>query len=48
MLFRSYSDKLLYGGEAAAPVFADVTAFALQHLGIEPSGSKATKIPTEW
>lgn len=43
-----YSDKLLYGGEAAAPVFADVTAFALQHLGIEPSGSKATKIPTEW
>lgn len=43
-----YADKLLYGGESAAPVFSDVTAFALQHLGVEPSGSKATKFPTEW
>ncbi|MGP7961374.1 peptidoglycan D,D-transpeptidase FtsI family protein [Sanguibacter sp. A247] len=43
-----YADKLLYGGSSAGPVFSDVTAFALQYLGIEPSGSKATKFPTEW
>ena len=43
-----YADKLLYGGDSAAPVFADVTAFALQHLGIEPSGSKPPSIPVEW
>ncbi|WP_230402166.1 peptidoglycan D,D-transpeptidase FtsI family protein [Sanguibacter suaedae] len=38
----------IYGGEVAAPVFADVTAFALQQLGVEPTGSAPDLYPTTW
>lgn len=43
-----YYPKLQYGGVVAAPVFADVTAFALQHLGVEPNGTKPKSYPLDW
>ena len=41
-------DSLEYGGVVAAPVFADVTAFALQYLKVPPSKSKSKSYPTTW
>jgi cell division protein FtsI (penicillin-binding protein 3) len=38
----------IYGGTAAAPVFSEVTAYALQYLGIPPSGTKADLFPSTW
>lgn len=38
----------IYGGTVAAPVFRDITAFALQHLGVPPSGSEPDLFPTTW
>ncbi|WP_448629641.1 peptidoglycan D,D-transpeptidase FtsI family protein [Cellulomonas soli] len=37
-----------FGGVVAAPVFSDVTAYALAELGVAPSGSQATLFPTTW
>lgn len=37
-----------WGGTVAAPVFSDVTAYALAELGVAPSGSQATLFPTTW
>lgn len=37
-----------WGGTIAAPVFSDVAGFALQELGIAPSGAPATLFPTTW
>ncbi len=37
-----------YGGTVAAPVFADVTGYALQQLGIAPSGAAPTLYPATW
>ncbi|MBO3096187.1 peptidoglycan glycosyltransferase [Cellulomonas dongxiuzhuiae] len=38
----------IYGGTVAAPVFATVTGYALQQLGIAPSGAPATLFPATW
>ncbi|WP_034648168.1 penicillin-binding protein 2 [Cellulomonas sp. HZM] len=38
----------VYGGTVAAPVFKDVASYTLGKLGIEPSGTKATRFPTTW
>ncbi|UZN04939.1 peptidoglycan D,D-transpeptidase FtsI family protein [Cellulomonas sp. S1-8] len=38
----------IYGGAVAAPVFSTVTGFALQQLGIAPSGAPATLFPATW
>ncbi len=38
----------IYGGVVAAPVFADVMAYSLQRLGIEPNDSTLTLFPTRW
>ncbi|WP_246169524.1 peptidoglycan D,D-transpeptidase FtsI family protein [Actinotalea subterranea] len=38
----------IYGGDVAAPVFSEVTAHALRHLGIPPSGTQAQLLPTTW
>ena len=38
----------VYGGVVAAPVFAEVTAFALQKLGVVPSGTTPDLYPTTW
>jgi cell division protein FtsI (penicillin-binding protein 3) len=38
----------IYGGDVAAPVFADVTAYALTALHAAPSGTPATLFPTAW
>ncbi len=38
----------IYGGTAAAPVFSEVTAYALQYLGIPPSGTAADLFPSTW
>lgn len=40
--------SLEYGGVVAAPVFADVTAFALQHLKVPPSESEPAEYVTTW
>lgn len=40
--------SLEYGGVVAAPVFADVTAFALQYLKVPPSKSKAKEFALTW
>jgi cell division protein FtsI (penicillin-binding protein 3) len=37
-----------YGGTVAAPVFADVTGYALRQLGIAPSGTAPTLYPATW
>ncbi|WP_156382688.1 peptidoglycan D,D-transpeptidase FtsI family protein [Sanguibacter sp. Leaf3] len=37
-----------FGGVSAAPVFSDVTSFALQQLGVVPSGSTPELYPTTW
>lgn len=37
-----------FGGVSAAPVFSDVTSFALQQLGVVPSGSTPELFPTTW
>ncbi|MGH3320225.1 MAG: peptidoglycan D,D-transpeptidase FtsI family protein [Streptosporangiaceae bacterium] len=34
-----------YGGQVAAPVFQDVMSFALQSLGVPPTGGKPPKLP---
>lgn len=38
----------IYGGTVAAPVFRDVTAFTLQHLGVPPSGTEPQLFPSTW
>ncbi|WP_245530321.1 peptidoglycan D,D-transpeptidase FtsI family protein [Cellulomonas flavigena] len=38
----------IYGGTVAAPVFSAVTGYALQQLGVAPSGAPATLFPTTW
>lgn len=38
----------IYGGAVAAPVFSEVAQFALQHLGIPPSGAPAELFPATW
>ncbi|WP_230684739.1 penicillin-binding protein 2 [Cellulomonas sp. JZ18] len=38
----------IYGGTVAAPVFSTVTQYALQQLGVPPSGAPATLHPTTW
>ncbi|GEA88256.1 peptidoglycan D,D-transpeptidase FtsI family protein [Cellulomonas cellasea] len=37
-----------WGGTVAAPVFSDVAGFALQELGVAPSGVPAQLFPTTW
>ena len=37
-----------YGGTVAAPVFSEVASYALQELGIAPSGATATPYASEW
>jgi cell division protein FtsI (penicillin-binding protein 3) len=37
-----------YGGQVAAPVFHDVTSFALQSLGIAPTFTKPHTAPLTW
>ncbi|MDN4479524.1 peptidoglycan D,D-transpeptidase FtsI family protein [Demequina muriae] len=38
----------IWGGEVAAPVFKDVTTFALQALRVPPSGPREEMYPTTW
>lgn len=38
----------IWGGEVAAPVFADVATFALQALRVPPSGPSEEMYPTTW
>ncbi|MDO8107423.1 penicillin-binding protein 2 [Isoptericola sp. b441] len=38
----------IYGGTAAAPVFSTVAGYALQYLGVPPSGMPADLFPTTW
>lgn len=38
----------IFGGDAAAPVFAEVTSAGLQQLGVEPTGSVPDLYPTTW
>lgn len=38
----------IYGGTAAAPVFSEVAGYALQYLGIPPSGAQPDLYPTTW
>ena len=38
----------IYGGAVAAPVFSDVAGYALQELGIAPSGTAAQLFATTW
>jgi cell division protein FtsI (penicillin-binding protein 3) len=38
----------IYGGAVAAPVFSDVAGYALQELGIAPSGTTAQLFATTW
>jgi cell division protein FtsI (penicillin-binding protein 3) len=38
----------IYGGDVAAPVFSDVAGYALQELGIAPSGKPAQLFATTW
>jgi cell division protein FtsI (penicillin-binding protein 3) len=38
----------VFGGVVAAPVFKEVAGYALQRLGVAPSGAKATLFPTTW
>ncbi|WP_236683533.1 peptidoglycan D,D-transpeptidase FtsI family protein [Demequina aurantiaca] len=38
----------IYGGEVAAPLFKDVSTFALQALRVPPSGTPAKLYPTTW
>lgn len=37
-----------YGGSSAAPVFSDVTGFALHRLGVPPSGAQPQLPAREW
>jgi cell division protein FtsI (penicillin-binding protein 3) len=37
-----------YGGTVAAPVFSEIASYALQELGIAPSGATATPYASEW
>ena len=38
----------IYGGTVAAPVFSSVTGYALQRLGVPPSGTPPTLFPATW
>ena len=38
----------IYGGDVAAPVFSQVAGYALQYLGVPPSGSTPDLFPTTW
>lgn len=38
----------IYGGVVAAPVFSEVAGYALQYLGVPPSGTPAELFPTTW
>lgn len=40
--------KGYYGGTAAAPVFSDVTGYALTQMGVPPSKGKPKLTPREW
>jgi cell division protein FtsI (penicillin-binding protein 3) len=40
--------KGYYGGQSAAPVFSDVTGFALRHLRVPLSTGSPSDTPTEW
>lgn len=40
--------KGYYGGQSAAPVFSDVTGFALRHLRVPLSTGEPSDIPMEW
>jgi cell division protein FtsI (penicillin-binding protein 3) len=40
--------KGYYGGQSAAPVFSDVTGFALRHLRVPLSTGEPSDTPTEW
>ena len=37
-----------YGGEIAAPVFRDLTAWALRQGKVPPTGTTAPRIPLRW
>jgi cell division protein FtsI (penicillin-binding protein 3) len=37
-----------WGGTVAAPVFSDVTGYALTELGVAPSGTQPELFPTHW
>ena len=38
----------IYGGVVAAPVFSEVAGYALQHLGVPPSGTTPDLFPTTY
>ncbi|HEY3436897.1 MAG TPA: penicillin-binding protein 2 [Actinotalea sp.] len=38
----------IYGGDVAAPVFSQVAGYALQYLGVPPSGTQPDPFPTTW
>ncbi|MCL3860127.1 penicillin-binding protein 2 [Actinotalea sp. K2] len=38
----------IYGGAVAAPLFAEVTQYALQYLGVPPSGTPVDLLPSTW
>ena len=38
----------IFGGTVAAPVFSTVTSYALQQLGVAPSGTPANLFPATW
>ena len=44
VLFNPHSS--IYGGTVAAPVFSEVTGYALRYLGVPPSGTPAELFPT--
>lgn len=40
--------KGYYGGTSAAPVFSEVTGYALRQMGVAPSSEEPKLIPREW
>jgi cell division protein FtsI (penicillin-binding protein 3) len=38
----------IYGGATAAPVFSEITGYALKYLGIPPSGVEPDLFPVTW
>ncbi len=37
-----------FGGDVAAPVFADIMGFTLEHMGVTPSEEPYVALPTTW
>ena len=37
-----------FGGQLAAPVFAKVMTFALQHYRVPPTGLRSPRLPINW